>query len=302
MNRLPLPLLAVCLLTSLALPIRADEPDQTLPVWNGNPPGETTLSRGEALPTRPTEIPPATRITRITEPTLELFLPPADKATGTAVLIFPGGGYNYVVADKEGSEPARWLNRQGITGIVLKYRTKDGTTAPTWKRPLQDAQRAMSLVRGRAAEWKLRPDHIGVMGFSAGGQLAALTETRFEERSYEARDDLDKTSCRPDFALLIYPWNLYDPKTEKLIPELTLSDRIPPTFLLHTHDDGSTSLGPVYFYAALKQRKIAGELHVYQSGGHGYGLRPVAGTTIDTWPDRAAAWLALPESGAESLQ
>ena len=94
MNRLPLPLLAVCLLTSLALPIRADEPDQTLPVWNGNPPGETTLSRGEALPTRPTEIPPATRITRITEPTLELFLPPADKATGTAVLIFPGGGYN----------------------------------------------------------------------------------------------------------------------------------------------------------------------------------------------------------------
>ena len=288
------PLLALALIAFFPLPVFSEEPDQFLLPWNeALPPGEKTLSRGEAIPPRATEKPPATRIGKITQPTLEMFSPAADKRTGAAVLIFPGGAYNYCVTDKEGSEPARWLNGQGITAFVLKYRTKDGVSEPVWKRPLQDAQRSVSLVRSRAAEWGLKADRIGVMGFSAGGQLAALTATRFDERSYEPVDDIEKTSCRPDFALLIYPWNLYDPKTEKLIPELTLSDKLPPTFLLHTHDDGSTSLGPVFFYAALKQRKIPAELHVYQAGGHGYGMRPVAGTTIDTWPERAASWLQL---------
>jgi acetyl esterase/lipase len=288
------PLLALALLAFLPLPILAEEPDQVLLPWNdAKPPGETSLSRGEAIPPRPTEKPPAMRIGKITQPTLEVFAPAVDKRTGAAVLIFPGGAYNYCVTDKEGSEPARWLNGQGITAFVLKYRTKNGSTEAPWKRPLQDAQRSVSLVRARTAEWGLKPDRIGVMGFSAGGQLAVLTATRFDERSYEPVDDIEKTSCRPDFALLIYPWNLYDPKAEKLIPELTLSDKLPPTFLLHTHDDGSSSLGPVLFYAALKQRKIPAELHVYQAGGHGYGMRPVAGTTIHTWPDRAAAWLQL---------
>ncbi len=294
------PLLALALIAFLPLSLFAEEPDQVLLPWNeAMPPGETALSRGEAIPPRPTEKPPATRITKITQPTIEVYSPPADKRTGAAVLIFPGGGYNYCVTDKEGSEPARWLNGQGITAFVLKYRTKNGSSDAAWKRPLQDAQRSLSLVRSRAAEWGLKPDRIGVMGFSAGGQLAALTATRFDERSYEPVDDIEKTSCRPDFALLIYPWNLWDAKAEKLIPDLTLTERIPPTFLLHTHDDGSTSLGPVFFYAALKQRKIPAELHVYQAGGHGYGLRPVAGTTIDTWPDRAAAWLKLLHEGAK---
>lgn len=269
----------------------AEAPDRTMDLWGETVPGETALSRGEALPTRPTEKPPATRITKITQPTLEFYEPATDKRTGRCVLIFPGGGYNYVVSDKEGSEPARWLNEQGITGIVLKYRTKDGSMEAPWKRPLQDAQRAVSLVRHNATEWKLNASDIGVMGFSAGGQLATLTSTRFRERSYEPGDAADQVSCRPDFSLLIYPWNLYDGKTKQLIPELTLSDDLPPSFVLHTHDDGSTSLGPVFYYAALKERKIPAELHVYQAGGHGYGLRPVEGTNIDTWPSLAAAWL-----------
>ena len=270
----------------------AAEPPRMIDVWPGLAPGETTRSTGVPLPQRATEMPPATRVKGITQPQLELFEPPADKKTGAVMIVCPGGGYSYCVVDKEGSEPAAWLNQLGITALVLRYRTKDTSSLPAHERPLQDAQRAIRLVRQHAAEWKIDPARVGICGFSAGGNLAAMVATRFDKPSYPASDEIDKLSCRPDFAMLCYPAYLYDAKTEQLAEQVTITAQTPPTFLVHTHDDGLTSLGPVYFYAALKRLKIPAELHVYQAGGHGYGLRPVPGTTIDTWVQPAAAWLS----------
>lgn len=276
----------------------AAEP-RLIDVWPGLAPGETTREPGEALPRREKEIPPATRIKGITRPQLELFEAPADKRTGAAFVVCPGGGFSYCVVDKEGAEIARWLNDQGITALVLRYRTKDTSTRPPAERPLEDAQRALRLVRQHATEWHIDPERLGICGFSAGGHLAALVATRFEQPSYTPIDETDRLSCRPDFAMLCYPAYLYDDKTSQLVEAVTVTARTPPTFLLHTHDDGLTSLGSVYFYAALKRLKVPAELHVYQTGGHGYGLRPVVGANIDTWVQPAAAWLSRTTQKAE---
>jgi len=277
----------------------AREPDQIIDVWTGLAPGETTADAGIALAKRASEIPPATRIKNITKPQVHVFLPPQNKRTGCAVLIFPGGGYNYVVIDKEGSEAARWLNSLGVTAFVVHYRTKEvdasgqkNPVLPSFsERPLQDGQRAISFIRDRASQWKLKPDKIGVLGFSAGGQLAALLATRFNERAYPAKDRIDKISCRPDFALLLYPWQLIDKKTEQLSTALTISNKTPPTFLVHAHNDPHTSLNSVQFYSALKKNGVEAELHIYRSGGHGNGLRPVKNSSFPTWPNRAADWM-----------
>jgi len=277
------------LLIGLCATVSAREPDRVVDLWSGLAPGETTRHAGDALPRRADENPPATRIEKITLPQLEIYEPA--RPNGVAVVIMPGGAYNYVVRDKEGSEPAEWLNGLGITAGVLRYRTKDETDRPLWERPVEDGQRAISLIRARADEWKLDPTKIGLLGFSAGGQAAAMVETRFDQREYEASDAIDSVSCRPDFALLIYPWKLVNDDTGRLKDELTVSADTPPTFLVHAHDDAATSLSSVLFYAALKQQGVMSELHVYETGGHGYGLRPVKGSVVNTWPDRAADWL-----------
>ena len=270
-------------------PLAAREPDRVVDLWPGPAPGESTRQPGDVLPRRPDEDPPATRITNITQPLLEIYEPA--QRNGAAMLILPGGGYNYVVQDKEGSEAAAWLNGLGITGCVLRYRTKDGSDRPPWERPVQDAQRAVSLLRSRAADWELDADQIGILGFSAGGQAAALVATRFQQRAYAAGDDIDSASCRPDFALLVYPWQLVNVDTGNLKDELTVTSGTPPTFLVHAHDDSASSLSSVLLYAALKEHGVAAELHIYETGGHGYGLRPVADSDVDTWPSRAEEWL-----------
>lgn len=280
------------MLLALLLAASSVQADEVIDVWPDLAPGETTRQVGSALPRRPTENPPATRIQQITRPQLHRFSPPAEKRNRGAVLILPGGGYNYVVSDKEGSEAAQWLTGLGWTAFVLHYRTKATPTDPQpWVRPLEDGQRAVSLLRARAAEWELDPQRIGVLGFSAGGQAAALVTTRFEHRQYAAIDAVDQQSCRPDFSLLVYPWQLIDDKTQELKELVTVTKQTPPTFLVHAHDDGASSLSSVLFYAALKKQGVSGELHVYRNGGHGYGLRPVAESQVHTWPDRAAEWL-----------
>jgi acetyl esterase/lipase len=298
-NPLPVSLGTGLLLVGLASATMARQPDEVLDIWPGMAPGETTQAVGEALPRRPDEQPPATRVGGITRPRLHVFLPPEGRRSGTAVLIFPGGGYNYVVTDKEGTEAADWLNRLGVTALVVHYRTRsngptpasDATLPPLAERPLQDGQRAVSLVRRRAAVWGLQPDRIGVLGFSAGGQAAAYITTRFATRSYEPRDEVDQVSCRPDFSMLVYPWRLLDEKTGALRDTLPISKTTPPTFLVHAHNDSATPLSSVRFYAALKQSGVGAELHIYETGGHGYGMRPVYGSDVDTWPARAADWL-----------
>ncbi|MEX2213545.1 MAG: alpha/beta hydrolase [Phycisphaeraceae bacterium] len=277
-----------------------DKADRVIVLWPDLAPGETTKSPGEALPRRESENPRTTRIKDITQPMLEVYEPAADKKNGVAVVICPGGAYNYVVRDKEGVEPARWLNGLGITAFVLRYRTKDGKSNPHWLRPLQDAQRALSLVRAHAQEWKLDAKRIGILGFSAGGNLATYALTRDEERAYEAIDKIDETPCRADFGMLIYPWMIASAKGDALVDEVKVTPRTPPTFLVQSSDDSATALNSVLFYAELKRNKVPGELHVYLKGGHGYGMRPVKDTVIDTWPQRAADWLKVSGIGAPS--
>ncbi len=268
----------------------AQQSSLSLPVWTDLAPGETTRERGTPLPTRPTDSPVITRVEKITEPTLDVFL--AERPTGTAILILPGGGFRYVVPDLEGSEAAAWLNELGISVFVLRYRTSDADSEDRWQRPLQDSQRAVRLMRSRAKEWKLDEGKIGLFGFSAGGQVAAIHLTA-NESAYPVVDAVDELSFRPDFSLLVYPWRIYNETKQGLIDPIKMSDRVPPAFIVHTHDDASTSLGAVYYYAGLKQQGIAAELHVYQNGGHGYGVRPRPDSVIGTWKDRATEWLRI---------
>ncbi|MEI7700091.1 MAG: alpha/beta hydrolase [Planctomycetia bacterium] len=262
---------------------------ELLDVWPALAPGETDASPGEILPFRAEESPRVTRISGIRRPTITVHL--AERPDGRSVLILPGGGFRRVVTDKEGTEVAAWLNSLGISAFVLRYRTTDGAEPDPWRRPLQDAQRAMALIRSRAVAWKLNADRIGVAGFSAGGQLAARLLCDRGHLHYEPIDQIDSQKHSPSFALLIYPWNLYDEKTDRLIPEADVPSGCPPVFLVHTHDDKASSLSAVMFYAGLKKRDIPAELHIYQTGGHGYGLRQVPGSGISTWTDHAGRWL-----------
>lgn len=267
----------------------AIEPSANVAIWPELAPGETTQQKGQPLPTRPTDQPVITRIEKITQPTLDVF--PAENPSGTAVLILPGGGFRYVVPDLEGSEAAKWLNDLGITAFVLRYRTSE-TADGAWQRPLQDSQRALRWIRFQADQWKINRDKIGLLGFSAGGQVACIHLTA-SDSAYAPVDAIDQQSFRPDFSLLVYPWRIYEESSRSLIAPITVSAKTPPAFLVHTHDDNSTSLGAVHYYAELKQRGIPAELHVYQNGGHGYGTRPRPNSMIGTWKDRATEWLQV---------
>lgn len=262
---------------------------EQIDVWPGLAPGETMRSRGEVLPFRADEKPRVTRVVKITRPTFRVFR--ADQPNGTGIVILPGGGFGKVVPDKEGSEAAAWLNQLGVTAFVLSYRTTEDRNVAGWRKPLQDAQRTMALVRSRAEEYRLRPDHLGLLGFSAGGQVGARLLTDNGELSYDRIDEVDAVSHRPDFSLLIYPWNIYDGERGGLVDDIKVSKDCPPTFIVHTDDDRSSSLGAAHFYAGLKTLGIPSELHIYGNGGHGYGLRPVAGSRIASWPDHAGHWL-----------
>ena len=284
---------AILILVAATAGLQRVAADDGLAVWPDLAPGETSDSPGVTEPNRPHERPPVTRVTRIRRPTIDVF--PASRPNGTAILVLPGGGFSKVVPDKEGSEAAPWLNKLGISVFVLRYRTSEVTpkTEAAWKRPLQDAQRALRLIRARAAEWQIQPDRVGVLGFSAGGQVASILHTAKGRAAYEAVDDIDQQNAAPDFSLLIYPWNVLQKGTQTLLPEIRVDGDSPPAFVVHTHDDRSSSVGAVLIYAALRQHNVPAELHVYANGGHGYGMRPVAGSEIGTWPDRATAWLKL---------
>lgn len=262
-------------------------------VWPKTAPGETSSSEGTAQPFRKNESPPVSRITNIRRPTIDVF--PARNPNGTAVLVLPGGGFSKVVPDKEGSEAAPWLNELGISVFVLRYRTNEVTpkTEGAWKRPIQDAQRSLRLIRAQADQWRVDVKKIGVLGFSAGGQVASILHTAEGSSHYEPIDPIDEHSSAPNFSLLIYPWNVLDSETQALMPEIRPSQTSPPAFIVHTHDDRSSSVGSVLIYAGLRTSNVPAELHVYTNGGHGYGMRPVKGSEIGTWPDRATAWLKL---------
>jgi acetyl esterase/lipase len=198
------------------------------------------------------------------------------------MIVCPGGGYSYVVIDKEGTEIAAWLNSKGITALVLKYRVPNNRGGA-----LQDVQRALSLTRARAGEWKIDPKRLGVIGFSAGGHLAARASTGFGARSYPPVDEADQQSCRPDFAVLVYPAYLAD-KQGAVSGDLDLTADIPPNLIVHSEDDASFIPGSKAYHKALEDAKKPHEFLFYPTGGHGYGLR--SSLEAGVWPDAAAAW------------
>ncbi len=232
------------------------------------------------------------RLGNVSQPTLTIYRPTKDKDTGAAVIICPGGGYNILAYDLEGSEICEWLNSIGVTGVLLKYRVPKRPGLEKHTAALQDAQRAVGLVRSRATEFGLDPKRIGILGFSAGGHLAAAACNNFDKRTYEPVDDADKASCRPDFAFLIYPAYLtVKEQGDKVSPELPITANTPQTFLAMTQDDGVRVESALFYYLALKQAKVPAELHLYPTGGHGYGLRPST-HGVTTWPKRAEEWMA----------
>jgi len=257
-------------------------------VWQGQAPGESgDVGEEHVLP--PRGIKPVTRITNVTRPTVTVFPAPEEKATGAAVLICPGGGYHILAYDLEGEEVAEWLNSIGVTAFLLKYRVPRRKDRPKHEAPLQDVQRALSQVRSQAKKWKIDPERIGILGFSAGGHLSATASTNFDKRAYEAIDEVDNVSCRPDFAVLVYP--AYLTAEQGLAPEIRVGPQTPPMILIHAHDDRISPENSVALYLALKRAKVPAELHIYTSGGHGFGLRP-SQHPCSTWPQRCADWLA----------
>jgi acetyl esterase/lipase len=281
-----LPLAACLFLGAAALAV---EPRLTLNVWPGLPPGDKPNMGEEQWNTKTVTV---TGV--VATPTLAVYRPPKEKDTGAAVLICPGGGFYQLSMGHEGADVATWLNSIGVTGVVLKYRIPNREGMPRYMAGLQDAQRSMSILRAKAGEWGLDPKRIGILGFSAGGQIAADIETNFDQRTYQAVDAIDTSGTRPDFAVVIYPGGIMKRGSEPpaLTDDVRVTKDTPPTFISISHDDRGGSEQAVYFYLALKHAGVPAELHVWGEGGHGYGIRP--GTTPHTtWPARVAEWMAV---------
>ena len=284
----------VCLFTmSLSKVVFALSDEKEIRLWSGQAPGERQGEIGKEKTISPK--PGASdvlRITNVTIPTMTIYSPESKISNGSAVLVCPGGGYNILAYEHEGTQVCQWLNELGITAILLKYRVPRRANRPKHEAPLQDAQRAIRLIRANAKKWGVDRKKIGILGFSAGGNLAAMALTSFKQNSYAEVDDADKLSCRPDFGVLIYPAYLVDrSKRDQLFPEVVVSAETPPCCFVHTGDDNVPAEGSVLMYLALEKAGFKGnEIHVYPFGGHGYGMRKTANPVSD-WPNRVEVWM-----------
>ena len=229
-------------------------------------------------------------ISNVSQPTMTVYAP-KEKKTGAAVVVFPGGGYEILAIDLEGTEVCDWLTGAGVNCVLLKYRVPGTGPYPKSSAALQDAQRAMGLVRLHAAEWGIDPNRVGVLGFSAGGHLSAAISNIYDKRLYDPIDEADKLSCRPDFSVVVYPGYLANADQNFAPnPEIHPTANTPPTFVVQAEDDPVHVENAVVYYMQLKSAKVPAELHVYAQGGHGYGLRRTA-LPVTTWPDEAEKWL-----------
>ena len=299
--------LALLPLCARAEPWQPSPGHTQLPIWPRAVPDAVAVTGSEsASTTTGSDVvagKPYLWVERVTRPTLTVYSPKAAN-TGAAIVVFPGGGYKGLAIDLEGTEVCDWLVSKGITCVVLKYRVpdsgphhddacncrKDAVTPMA----LEDAQRTLGLVRFHAAEWHVDPHKVGVLGFSAGGHLVADVSTHWDKRLYPAVDEADKESCRPDFAVAIYPGHMLEKTTKKfeLNPTLPVSDRTPPTFLLQAVTDPVDPVeNSLVYYLALKKVGVPDEMHLFGKGGHAFGLRPTA-EPITHWPALVEAWLA----------
>ena len=228
------------------------------------------------------------RLTNVTSPTITVFQAQDAAQPTAAVVVCPGGGYNILAYDHEGEEVCRWLNNIGITGVLLKYRVPRREGKEKHAAPLQDVQRALGYVRHNADKYGIDPNRIGVMGFSAGGHLAATLSNNYSGRSYPAVDAADAESCRPNFCLLVYPAYLGGSNFE-VAPELKVTAETPPTMIIQTEDDKPHIRGTLPYYYALMEAGVPAWAHFYAKGGHGYGLRDT-GATVNEWPYRVEDW------------
>ena len=271
---------------AILAPLQA-APKTPIPLWKGLAPGETGDIPAETTVVGKGGI---ARTSNVSAPTITLYPAPADSRNGAAVLVCPGGGYNILASEHEGSAVCEWLNKIGITAVLLKYRVPRRKGLPKHQAPLQDAQRAMSIIRARATEWHIDPKRVGVLGFSAGGHLASMTLSN-PKRNFPVDPSIDSHDCRPDFGILIYPAYLLDAKDpNKLAPELNFTKDSPPVFLSVASDDNWAS-SSARLYLELQRLKVPAEMHAFANGGHGFGITKQAGQPAGTWPELTAAWI-----------
>jgi acetyl esterase/lipase len=288
----------------MTFPIQAQ--NITLPLWNGTPPLQKEMDLKEEVVSEG-----IVRIGNVQIPTIEVYLPAKQIATGQAVVIFPGGGYSILAYDWEGTDFAKWLNSQGIAGIVVKYRLpKSASLTDPKEVPLMDAQRAIRLVRQNASGWNIDPTKVGIMGFSAGGHLASTLSTQYSHTVDRAMDAVDALSARPDFSILVYPVITFvnpaihsgsmkallgENQTEELkkrfSAELNVTEETPVTFLVHAGDDTGVPVeNSLLYYAALRAKGVSASLHVYPKGGHGFAFGMGKGP-VENWRDILLDWM-----------
>lgn len=280
MNLIPLAFSLLCSLQAQDVPRPVD-------LWPGKPPGdpdgiEEKITPGERGPKR---------VDSTGHPTYAVYSPAKERNTGAAIVVAPGGGYRMLAFEHEGTQVGEWLASIGITAVLLKYRVPQRPGDGDNKAPLQDAQRALSVTRSRAAEWGVDPARIGILGFSAGGHLAANASTNYDHRAYDAVDDADKASCRPDFSVLIYPGGVLDREDKtRLSAQMRITKDTPPAFLAVSSDDKGSAAGTIRLFQGLRDAGVSAELHVFADGGHGWGMRK-SDHTFGGWTVRCEEWM-----------
>ena len=267
----------------------SQSPD-TIDLWQKNVPEETAQKHPPVV--TPDHKGDVTRLTDVTDPLLLVYKPEESKRRDVGVIVCPGGGYKILAIDKEGTEIAAWLNSFGITAFVLEYRVPDD-----WDGANQDMQRAVRIVRSKFINQNHELSTLGVIGFSAGAHLCARVSTHYNDQAYTPEDNADTLSCRPDFTLLIYPAELINKDSLTLRPEVSITQNLPPIFIMGTADD-SHGKNPLVFALALREAKIHFEMHYLPTGGHGYGLRK-GNIAAEYWPPVAMQWI---EKTLESLK